>query len=82
MNYISIINSRWHDHTILMASWKIGNTNQIKIDHHDYPEPFYMTREEIMRYPTTEIASKNGNMVKMYVVPINDLKQDLLLEEL
>lgn len=82
MNYLAIKEPRWHDNTVLLASWKIGESNQIKINHHDYPHPYYISGEQIKQYPTTEVKTKAGSNAVMYVIPIKDLSTDLEIEEL
>ena len=77
MNVLTILEPRWHDRTILIASWKIADINQIDIKHHEFPVPFYMTRELIMRCATTEVMSKSGKKLMMYVVPISELSTEL-----
>lgn len=83
MNYIPILEPRWHDKTVLIAKHKVGEFNQIKIDWYEYPEPFYMTGKELAQYPIQPVWSeKYKRSYDMYVVPLNDLKTDLLLKEL
>lgn len=82
MNYIHIIAPRWHDRTILVADHKIGGINQIGIDHHEFPEPYYMSGDKLQSYPTQIVKSKQGRDILMRVVPLTDLSTDLVLEEL
>jgi hypothetical protein len=82
VNRIEIIEPRWHDRTLLVATWKVGEDNQIAVKHKDFPEPFYMVGEQLKKYPTQTIATKNGQQASMYVVPINDLSTDLNIKGL
>ena len=84
MNYIKIIEPRFHDNTILIASWKVGDINQIKIDWHEYPDDYYMTGEQIRKHDTTLVPNRHGFNSMMYVVPIDEVIKckDLLLESL
>lgn len=82
MNYIRIFEPRWHDRTILIASWKIGSINQIVIDHHEFTNPYYITGEQIKQYPTTFVNNSHGFKSLMYVVPLSALSTDLVLQAL
>lgn len=73
MNVLDVWQPRWHDRTVLLAPWKVGNENMIKIGHRSFPEPFYMSGEKIRTYPKTKVDRKGAAPVEMYVVPINDL---------
>ena len=84
MNYIKIKEPRWHDRTVLIAGWKIGNTNQIVIDNHNFNDYYYMSGEKIRSYPTHIMKTKTGADATMYVVPLDDMVKatDLIVEEL
>lgn len=83
MNYIKILEPRWSTEDVLIAENKIGNVNQIKIDWHVFPDPFYMTGEELRSYPTHEIWSEKYNQYyTMRVVPLHKLNTDLILDTL
>lgn len=83
MNYINVKEPRWHDKTALVASWKVGDVNQITIDHHEFPTPYYMTGQQIRQYPTTEVVmQKHDGNAMMYVIPLKDLSTDLVLDTL
>lgn len=73
MNVLTVWAPRWHDRTVLLAPWKVGNHNEIRITHKNFPEPFYMSGERIRSYPKTKVPRKNQVPVEMYVVPLADL---------
>lgn len=82
MNRLEIIAPRWHDRTLLLADWKIGKVNQIVVKHHEYPEPFYATGDELRKFPVEEIKSKAGHMIPMRVVPLSALTTTEIIEDL
>lgn len=82
MQRIEILEPRWHDRKLLIANWKISKDNQIVINHHDFPEPFYASGDKLRSYPLQNVKSNQGNEVQMRVVSIDELSTDLTLEEL
>lgn len=82
MNYIQVLEPRWHDNTVLIAAWKVGSINQIVIDHHEHPTPYYMSGDQIKKYTKQAIVTKAGRLAPMYVVPLKDLSTDLILDTL
>ena len=74
MNHIPIKQPRFHDNTILVAAWKVGDDNAVTIDWHEYDGlTFYLTGEQIRKYPLTYVKNKHGFESKMYVVPLSSL---------
>lgn len=83
MNYIKILEPRWSTNDILVADHKIGSTNQIVVNHHEHPEPYYASGHELRKYPTQDVwSNKYQSYYTMRVVPIKDLSTDLVLDTL
>lgn len=78
MNEIIIFAPRWRDKVVLIADWKIGMKNIIKITCRNtsgglrYPEPFIVMGEVLKKYPIEQMS--HGNMRK---VPLQDLLDGL-----
>lgn len=74
MNKIVILAPRWKDRKVLIADYKIGQNNEIRITAAKkdgtpyYPNPFYATGEMLRKYPLVE--HPHG---KMREVPLSDL---------
>ena len=61
---------------------EIARENQIIIKHQEFPEPFYISGEELLSCPKQIVKSRSGNDLDMVVVPLKNLKTDLILGEL
>lgn len=74
-NVLTILAPRWKDRTVLLADWKIGLHNEIRItaSRKDgslfFPQPFYMSGEKVKTYPTQQHSQR-----RVYIVPIDDLE--------
>ena len=72
---IEIKAPRWKDKSILIADWKVGNHNEIviKATNKDgeryYPQPFYMSGEQIKKYP-----KQPHSIGEVYIVPLSDMQ--------
>lgn len=68
----------WNKRKIGIATFRVGNHNEIRIEQTNkdgekiYPMPFYITGEEIKKYPVEPV--KSAPHVKLYIVPIEDLQ--------
>lgn len=80
MVLIPIIAPRWHDRTVLVADWKLGKENMIRINHASFPSSFYITGEKARTYPVETKKTKGGQSFNVRVIPINDLEP--MLEDL
>lgn len=72
MVVINIIHPRWHDRKILVAKWKVGDQNEIRVNHASFKEPLYMSGEKMRKYPIEHITRKHQPGFDVYVVPIDD----------
>ena len=60
-----------------IATFRVGTHNQIEIEHKNadgtllYPEPFYISGEELRQYPVQPV--KRNPSIKLFIVPIDDL---------
>lgn len=73
VNQISILQPRWHDMVILprVDKFKPGH-NVITIEHHNYPNKYYMNYLTAHQYPTEVKHSRRGDYL-VYVIPVKDL---------
>lgn len=68
----------WDGRKIGIATYKIGNHNEIRIlkkninGERTYPQPFYISGERARQYP--EQAVKSNPNIKLYIIPIADLQ--------
>ena len=75
-NKIEIKSPRWKQRVVGIASFRVGEHNQIEIIATDkenkryYPNQYYMSGDKIRSYETQVLPSG----VKLYLVPINDLE--------
>lgn len=75
---ISIKVPVWGGRKVGIATFRVGTHNEIRIETKNkegeaiYPQPFYISGEDIRKYPIEPVRS-NPN-VKLYIVPINDLE--------
>lgn len=72
MVVIPIQQPRWHDRTILVAKWRVGDHNEVRVNHSSFKEPLYMSGEKMRKYPIEKKTAKNGQLFEVYVVPISD----------
>lgn len=72
MVVIPIQQPRWHDRKILVAKWKVGEHNEIRVNHSSFTEPLYMSGKKLRTYPVETKNARNGQPFEVYVVPIPD----------
>lgn len=78
-NLIKIRTPIWNGgrRAVGIATYKVGSHNEIQIDHINsdgtrlYPEPFYISGEELAKYPAKPVK-KHPNIM-LHIVPIDDL---------
>ena len=74
MQVIKIIQPRWHDRKVLVAKWKVGEYNQILINHSSFKQPLYMSGQKIRNYPIERVERKHQPSFEVYAVPIDDFE--------
>lgn len=73
---IEIWEPRWHDRTVLIAEFKCPRTGdfEIKILKSKAVEGTYIVKEEVFKNAKRELMkTKKGVMMKMVVVPLDEL---------
>lgn len=77
-NKIEIKSPIWHDRTIGIATFKIGQHNEVHITakaangERIYPSPLYISGENARKYPTQAVRS--NPKIKLHIIPINELE--------
>jgi hypothetical protein len=69
---------RWHDRTLLLAAWKVGEKNKVTVKDPRLPVPLYITGEKANAYPIEYLKAKNGHKFQVRAVPINDFTTEPL----
>ena len=69
---------RWHDRVVLIADRNITALNEIEIDHHDFPVPFFFTGEFARSFPLEQMKTKDGGTIAVRAVPIAELEKEIL----
>lgn len=75
---ITIWSPRWHDRTVLIAEFKCPRDKDfdIEIQKSQAVAGIYtVTNEVFLTSPREMMKTKNGNMLKMVVVPLDKLKR-------
>ena len=72
MNVIDVWSPKWSTRELLLARWKVGNDNEIRVANKNFPEPLYMSGERIRSYPVQKVPRKNQPPFEVYAVPIAD----------
>ena len=72
MVVIPIRQPRWHDRKILVAKWKVGDHNEVRVNHSSFKEPLYMSGSKLRTYPVEKQTAKNGQPFEVYAVPVAD----------
>lgn len=66
---IDIVQPRWHNRTVLIAKYKVGEHNEITFQAKSMPDKYYISGSKARTYP----INSNGKL-DCYVVPLNDLE--------
>lgn len=78
-NKIEIKYPIWHNRSIGIATYKVGQHNEITILKKDangklyYPLPLYISGENARKYPIEPVKSNKN--IKLYIIPIADLEE-------
>jgi hypothetical protein len=78
VNQILVWEPRWHDRVVLVAERRILAVNEVIIQHHDFPEPFYLTAEEARKWPVEDMRTKAGGTIQVRVIPLSALSQEVI----
>ncbi len=61
---------RWHDKTVLLAKYRVGQHNEVIFRYaRNYPDSYYLSGEEIKQHP----IETNGT-IECYAIPLNKLE--------
>jgi hypothetical protein len=73
VNKVVVWQPRWHDRVILPKCKKfVEGNNIITIDHHNYPNMYYIHSSSLRHYPK-EIKHGSTGDYEVYVIPLDDL---------
>lgn len=78
INQILIWEPRWHDRTVLIAERKIMDSNEVIIQHKDFPKPFYLSGRKAKEFPLEQMGTKAGGTIAVRAIPISELEKEEL----
>lgn len=78
MNQILILAPRWHDRTVLIADRRLLVSNEIVIQHKDFPAPLYLTGKQAREFPLEDMPTKAGGTIAVRVVPLVELEKEII----
>lgn len=69
---------RWSTGDVLIADSKIRTHNTVKIEHKEFPEPFYLNGEFARSFPLEQMRTKSGGFIAVRAIPIIELKKEVI----
>lgn len=79
MNQILILSPRWHDKVVLLAERRLLTHNEVVINHHEFPEPLYISGERAREFPLEQMKTKAGGYIGVRAVPLDELTQERIM---
>jgi len=74
VNKVDVLQPRWHDRVILPKCSKfVMGSNIITINHHNWPNKYYVHSTSLKKYPIEMKHGKSGSYL-VYVIPLDDLQ--------
>jgi len=69
-----IIAPRWHDRVVLIADYKIGQTNIIVFRANSMPGEYKISGQLARSFPLEDMRTKSGTIMKMRAIPLDALE--------
>lgn len=80
---IEVYAPRYHDRTVLLAGWKVARNapTKVRIKYGAYKGEYEVPWTKVYHSPTAQIKSKQGKLLDMFAVSLDDLERIGDLEE-